>query len=399
MITAILSARKMTADGGLRAGLKMGGRSVLAWQTQVMRSLGCERFICLCDSLPKEVADVQLSIEASGHEFHAVRSSLQFVSLLRADDVAVVMLDGLMPQEAVCHDMLVGKTGLRRAILTIPADHPLAEAHPEDFERIDAQRNWGGIAVMRAVHAQKLAEMPPDVEIMSLLLRLGLQARCDTVPVPADALTNGDWLLANSERAIASRQSALIARNAAAAPIIAPLDAIAAKVATMLAPKGMSQDYALIAGLSALTLFAGGAIFAWFGYAIAALFTGAVAALLASFAISWKELKSALLGEGRDERNTIIIRYILAAIATVLLTLSLMAYGQNSAVLALAPLLSGLALLAGTGRRSRLAAFWGDTAFHLAILGVCAAFGLLAEGMAVLALGAMSALMLRSFRN
>lgn len=398
MRTALLAAVKRTDAGRLRAELELGGRSVLAWQVELVRALGCERIVCLCEVPGGEVLALQKEVEAAGGAFHAIRSNIQLASLVRADDELVMILDGLVADRAI----VIAQTGfheeagglLAKGIATIPANHPLAAQHPEDFERIDRDRNWAGLAVMRASQVHKIADLPPDSEAMSLLLRLGLQARVEGREVSPEALDSGRWMLASDQGALVTRELALIESSARVPAWTGPGRAIAATFVHRIAPRWLRKG-AEISALIALVLILSGLALTAFGMAPWGLGLAALGAFANAMSEAWSTLRAALWGaevQGGIARFSTLATDALAAAALVLANTG----SAPDIASATMPILAfGLARILGGETQASLASFWRDRTLHLAIFAIAAGFGVLEEALALFALGALVQLLLR----
>lgn len=210
MLTALISSLRLTETGDLRASLSLAGRSVLSWQVDTAFSLGCERIICLCEAPAEHIVAVQREVERAGHEFHAVRSNIQIAALVRADDEILMLSDGLLVSKQAAAEFVIEGDRRQRGIATLPPSHVLAESHPEDFERIDRDRHWAGLALVRARQVKELAELPPDGDAISLLLRLALQAQEPCRPVSEASLQGDDWLLAVDAADLANAERSLV---------------------------------------------------------------------------------------------------------------------------------------------------------------------------------------------
>lgn len=210
MRIGLIAALRHSEEGALRAALPLAGRSVIAWQAALLQALGVERVLCLAETPGGTVLELQHMLEGQGVQFHALRGPAAIPALVRAEDDLVILADGLVPDPAVVRALTgagEGGEALQRMVATIPADHPLAAAHPEDFERIDAQRHWGGVLVMRGAPAQRLADFPADADAVSLLLRLALQAGTPSCELSPRELVPETWLLADSDAAVRDRKS------------------------------------------------------------------------------------------------------------------------------------------------------------------------------------------------
>ncbi|MCK0128299.1 hypothetical protein [Erythrobacter sp. F6033] len=386
MNTALLSARKRTGTGELRALTSMLGEPALAWQVAIAKKFGCERIICLCDAPIPEIIELQRKFEGQGGEFHAIRSSLQLVALLRSDDALLMIQDGLIVEPDLAKSVLVDDGKLRKAILTLEVGSELTEASPADFERIDATRCWAGIATMRAAHLQQLADLPSDGDVFSLSLRLALQSRTGMIPLHLDVEPEADWLLASDAASISLREKSLLDRALPAPRWTAPFPAIASKLVGMAAKQGylnVAPASAVIAGILAIAAIAIVAL----GYAAIGLSVASLAALFGCFYINASLTKSAIWGEGQADVFHRYFRILLDSLAIISLVLALK---FDPIALASLPIFTvGLFWLAERNASPRVAPFWNDRTLHLATLAICAAYGVLSEGLALLGLLAL----------
>ncbi len=381
----------------------LAGRSVLAWQAGLALDLGCERIICLCEAPTDTVLALQREIERSGAEFHAIRSNLQLVSLVRADDELVMILDGLLPDRAAVMNFVGGhgaltSGALRKGVATLPASDALGRNHGEDFERIDRDRHWAGFAVMRAGQVQKLADLPPDGDAMSLLLRLALQTRVECRDLPLEEMDRNNWVLASHAETLNQRESALIAASISAQPWTGPLRAIAGGVVKQIGPRWLDVGAEASAGLSAFLMVAGIGL-AGFGYGGAALSVAALGAFAGAVCGAWSGLRQRLWSHDRGERLRNIVPFGVDAAALItLITLTLVNGWSGNLIpqIALPVLALGLARLASIGGAAKGCAFWQDRTLHLAAYAIAAAMGYLNEALALFALIALAHLTLRS---
>ncbi len=390
MRTAILAALKRTEAGEIRAFLPLGGRTVLAWQFDVVRSLGCERVICLCEAPGPDILQLQHEAEAAGVQFHAVRGPLQVVGLVTADQDLVMLLDGLV----IAPDLAAKLSEGGRMIASLPAASSLASDYPSDFERIDATRAWAGLAIIRGSLAAKLADLPADSDTMSLLLRLGLQSGGKDVPLANEHLTSGELLLAADGEGLVKRQETLIARSAERISWLGPARALAATIVRQIAPRGLDQGPMIATSIGIGALLGMVAAF-WFDQSVTGLSIGAIGTFALAFGRAGARLKSGLYGRVTNARNSRIFSGLQDAL--VMLGLALPALAAQSLALAALPILAiGLARLAAILESGPIQAFWADRTAHLMLFAICAIIGQLTLGIAVFALLALAQCTMRS---
>lgn len=381
MRTALIAAIRRTGTGTLRASLPLAGRSVLARQVDLLRSLGCERILCLYESPDAEMLRVQQTVEAGGGSFQALRGFLHLPALVRAEDELVILADGLLPDPALAARIL-GESTPPRFVACLASDHPLVAAHPEDFERIDAARHWAGVLVMRGAPVQHLADFPPDADAISLLLRLALQAGTPGRELPAGTSTSAAWLLASDERALAVQEQALIAQASGVADWRRPSATLAGWAARGLAGRGLRQG-PLIALAGSGLLLAGGAAAAASGFAATGLALAATGVLAAAFSGALGAMKRALLGEGAWAGKQAWFSVAADILGAGVLVLGLSPPGMAQPLAMLGAVLIGLARL--TAVPLPLAPL-ADRSVLLGLLALAAAMGVLAEATALFAL-------------
>lgn len=396
MRIGLIAALRTSEDGALRAQQPLAGRSVLAWQFALLRSLGAERVLCLTDPSDAGGAAVHLpaEIEHAGAVFQALRGFAALPALVRAEDDLLIIADGLVPDPEVVHALLLGEPAALRTVATIPDDHPLALAHPQDFERIDASRCWAGVLAMRGAPVQQLADMPPDADALSLLLRLALQAGTPCRDATALNLVPEGWLLADSSTALASHEAGLLERAAPEADWRAPGMALAALLARAFAPQGLAQG-ALVAGTLGLGLLLGAVLLAAFGPAAGALAMAGAGAFAGELALGFTTIARRLRREVSEARASGMLRLAVDALASLALWFALSPLPVWQPLAMLGPVLIGLVRLAARAPGGHLRRSARDRSTLLLLLAGAAMAGWLPEAVSCLALGLLAALLLR----
>ncbi len=188
------------ADGGYRASIEFAGRSIALRQLDLALALGCERIVCLADHLHQPLLPLQHRCEAAGARFHVVTGPRPLVGLLRATDELLVLAEGLLPLESSVFELLSKHSG----VLVLPAETGI----PAGFERVDLNHAWAGALSMPGRLVERLAELPPDCDVIGSLLRIALQSRVPEIPLPDAVLAEGRWpLVARQEQAAALEPS------------------------------------------------------------------------------------------------------------------------------------------------------------------------------------------------
>lgn len=398
MRIGLVAALRRSGEGALRAELPLAGRSVLAWQVALLASLGIERVLCLTESTNEAIFDLQHGVEAGGASFHALKGFAALPALVRAEDDLVILADGLVPDPAVVRALLGGDGALERVVATLPADHPLAADHPEDFERIDATDHWAGVLAMRGAPVQQLADFPADADAISLLLRIALQAGTPRRALAARELAPDNWMLAASAAAMERHETALIAGAAPMADTRAPFEALAAGLVRRLAPEGLVQGVPASGAMAGL-LLSGGVAAAAFGPAAAGLAAAGLGAFAARVGLGFRALSARLRRETGARRGDRLALAAVDALCALASWFALAPVGTWQPLAVLGPVTIGLARLAARGGEGRVAALAGDRAGLLLVMALSAGFGRLPEMTACLAVGLLSALLLRPNRT
>lgn len=398
MRTGLIAAQSRTAAGDLRAQLRLAGRSVLAWQVDLLRRVGAERIICLCDAATGDILPLQHQIEATGGSFHALKGFAALPALVRAEDELIVLCEGLVPDPDLMAAHLVHGGVLTKGVLCLPEDHPLAKAYPTTFERIDATRHWAGLLVMRGAPVQYLADFPADADAVSVLLRLALQAGTPCRGVPMQDVSAATWLFADDEAAARGHEAALIAAAAPAQDWRAPLSALAAGVVRIAGARWIGEGARASVAL-ALTALIGGVISAAFGLGSIGLALAALGAFTAKISAGFSSMTARLR---RCESDPFASRALEGAVdlsAALVLWFALSPWPGLAPLAICGPLTIGLARLAERDGRGVLSVIASDRASLLIVLVFAAIFGLVAPMIAALAAAVLAALLLYPRKN
>ncbi|WP_407874326.1 hypothetical protein [Qipengyuania nanhaisediminis] len=281
------------------------------------------------------------------------------------------------------------------AIATLPHRHKLAEDYPQDFERIDRDRHWAGVAVVPAKSVQGLADCPPDGEPVSLLLRLALQAQVPCRGLGELASTEGDGVLfASSSQDCSRHETARIAALAERPAMFAPGRALAALFVRAFGARTLAFGPKASATAAVLLLVAGGG-FAWAGHAVTGLMIAALGALAGEIARGWSALKAGLLGQPPWRHWQRFLAVIFDVGTAIICWMIMGLHGipeiNSIAALALLPVLAiGLIRLCSRMAGQGLAEFWDDRALHLLVFALATAAGGIAVGIGLVAIAALA---------
>lgn len=376
MRTALLSTLELTDEGAPRAYELLGGKPLIAWQIDLMRSLGCDRIICIARSGDEKMQEIRSLVEESDLEFQSVSGPLPLVGLISADQELLVMADGLI----VDREALPDTFGSGRSVLTLPDDVGITAG----FERIDSEHAWGGLLLARGSVAAHLADMPPDSDTVSLLLRLALQSGAQLTPVDPDALKGGEWMLVRNSASLEGREQALLDRSVEKSNWSAPSIALGQRIARALAPDGLARG-PLIASAIGTALGLGALALSYFDARAAALVTLGIGAFALFTGISLANLKARLFGASVHMNRTFRVRLLIDVLLVAVLSLP---FGLSVAPRALfLPVLFVFVLrLAERLGPDHVNSSFGDRAVIAILLAVPAWFGMLEQALAGLSL-------------
>lgn len=376
MRTALLSTLELTDQGAPRAFEMLGGKPLIAWQIDTMRSLNCDRIICIAHPGDEKIKEVRSLVEGSDMEFQAVAGPLPLVGLVSADQDLIIMADGLI----VDPEALPDEFGSGRSVLTLPDNKGIAAG----FERIDSEHAWAGLLLARGSITAHLAEMPPDSDTVSLLLRLALQSGARLSSIDPAALDSGEWMLVRDSEALEGREQALLNRGVEETSWTAPTVALSRRVARALAPAGFARG-PLIASVFGVTFGAAALGLSYLEYQALGLALLGIGGFALSTSNALSNLKARLSGAAISQSKPLRTRIVVdvALILALALPLSL---SEAHRTLFL-PVLFVLAMrLAEQLAPDRVKTGISDRAMLAFLLAITASFGTLEQALAGLSL-------------
>jgi hypothetical protein len=147
--------------------------------------------ICVAREIMPELIALQHEAERAGIRLHVIPGQRALAGLVTVNDELFVFTEGLLaaPQEAI------GLLEVGHGVLVQPIESGLAAG----FERIDINHAAAGLMRVPGRLVERLAELPPDVDIPSALTRIALQAGVAMQPVPAVSRESARWKLVRDE--------------------------------------------------------------------------------------------------------------------------------------------------------------------------------------------------------
>lgn len=211
-----------TSAGERPAFRRFAGKSVLAHQIDCAAHLGCERVLCLAAMFGPDLGAAKGYAERVGLRFDIVDSPIRLQASVAAQDEVVLIADGILPDQAMLIENLSGGS----VVLAFP-DEPALE---QGFERLDATRAWSGALRTRGDTVARLADLPPDCDIASALLRLALQTGARVVELDPAPLIEGTWQRRVDRQSAQAKEWRWVTRQVRLASFAAPGRALAERI-------------------------------------------------------------------------------------------------------------------------------------------------------------------------
>lgn len=291
MRVALLTILELAAGSGLsvpRAFLHVGGVNVARQQLGLALALGCERIICLARELDPNLLAIQHAAEAAGAQFHAIAAPRAIAGLVTAADDLVVIADGLLvdPEEA---QRLLGSG---HCVLVQPVDAGIAAG----FERLDINHASAGALRIPGRLAERIADLPPDIDAVSTLTRIALQNGVPQRQIAVAEASARRWVLVRSDAEAHALEPGWIAERMRGDGSNAPGSWLARAAARRFGPAllhsggGKRATFAAAGFMTLLGLGAG-----WFGLVSAGLGACAVGWIAARVACELVEVERGAL--------------------------------------------------------------------------------------------------------
>ncbi|NVD43875.1 hypothetical protein [Qipengyuania atrilutea] len=176
MRIAVLSAMsKPPHDEARPAFRKVGSADVITLQALMCCQLGCAKIVSLTAEVGTELDGLRQFCRDASVPLVVTASASDLRREVTADDEILIVEEGLLPSP--------------NASQTVYAERPVIYARDAEdeqwqaMERIDAERRWAGTMLLPGRCAEELARLPEDVDIVSALLRIGLQRHVRIKPV------------------------------------------------------------------------------------------------------------------------------------------------------------------------------------------------------------------------
>lgn len=240
------------ASAGERPALRrFAGKSVLAHQIDCAAHLGCVRVVCLAPGSGPDLGPAKAYAQRAGMRFDRLANLTAVATEITADDEIIHIADGVLPDCGRLIEVLADQPG----VLAFPDDPALDLG----FERLDATRAWSGALRTRGDSVARLADMPPDCDLGSSLLRIALQAGGRVVDLDPAPLVEQTWQRRVDRHASSEIEWRWITRQVRPASFVAPGAALTERFGLRWAHdlvggrwRNAPHLVALIAGIAAL---------------------------------------------------------------------------------------------------------------------------------------------------
>jgi hypothetical protein len=373
-----------TSPGERPAFRRFAGKSVLAHQIDCAAHLGCTRILCLASGIGPDLGAAKSYSERAGLRVDVVDSLARLAAQVSTDDEVVVIADGVLPDRNAMVEALAQRAG----VLAFPEDPALALG----FERLDATRAWSGVLRTRGDAVARLADLPPDSDMASALLRISLQLGVSVSELGTTPLEERTWQRRADRQAGPEIEWRWITRQVSPAPFIAPGLALAERIGLRWAHDAgggrwarVPHVVAAIAGaLAILALLAG-----WPLAGLLVVLGGSAALAIAGMFDRVEALGARPRAAGPLMRIAGLLRDGLMVVA--LAGLLLLVPGWLSWLLPV--LLLGVLHLGELSAPERLRALFGDRILQVALLAGAAYWGWTTVALAMLTMVGLAALL------
>jgi len=199
---ALLGAYQEDDTGGLRGLLPLAGRTLIEYQVRCAAAAGAAPIVMVVERVPAALQDAIERLRLDGIPIFAASDVHEAVTRFEAGSLILLIGDGIAPPVDLVTALAEEP---EPAVATFPDD----EAH-EDFERIDGEARWAGVALVEMKTLASTATMLGDWDLQSTLLRRTLQEGALRLPIAPET---GEPILAESPEQLDNFQRGLVAAS------------------------------------------------------------------------------------------------------------------------------------------------------------------------------------------
>src|SRR5215217_790582 len=201
-VGALIGAYQEDDSGGLRALFPLAGRSLLEYQVRCVSAAGAAPIVVVVERVPQALQDAFERLRLDGIGVFPVSDVQEAVSRFEAGSMILMVGDGIVPTAELVSQLAEEPEPV---VATVPDD----DAH-RDYERIDGEARWAGVALVDATMLGSTAAMLGDWDLQSTLLRRTLQGGALRVPVSPGG---GEPLLVDRPEQLQDFQKTLLAAS------------------------------------------------------------------------------------------------------------------------------------------------------------------------------------------
>lgn len=199
---ALIGAYQEDDSGGLRALLPLAGRTLLEYQVRCAFAAGAAPIVVVVERVPQALQDAMERLRLDGISVIAISDIEEAVSRFEAGSMVLLIGDGVVPAAELVSTLAEEP---EPAVATVPDD----ETH-EQFERIDAESRWAGVALVDSRLLGSTAAMLGDWDLQSTLLRRTIQEGARRIPIENQV---GEPLLVDKAEQLQNFEQRLIASS------------------------------------------------------------------------------------------------------------------------------------------------------------------------------------------
>lgn len=171
MKLALISLSKDDPEGSGPIGLlPLFDENVVDRQVRMAIRMGAEKIIFLCPTMPGAILQYIDRLKQEMVDAEIVRSARELVQYSSNDNQLLVLSDGILLSPQLEKTL----TDQSDELLYVVANAEIFE----DFERIDLNQRWVGLAYLQASRLSMMIDIPDDWNVGSALLRIAVQSEC-----------------------------------------------------------------------------------------------------------------------------------------------------------------------------------------------------------------------------
>ncbi|WP_265563144.1 hypothetical protein [Sphingomicrobium arenosum] len=163
------------SEEGRHALVALGGRPLIDLQVRALAAQGVAPIVVYPEMVDVELEAAVMRLKGEGLPVVLVGDALEAAARFSREDRLIVLGDGIVPAP----EHLAGLAGLNRAAVVALPD----AKDSENFERIDLEWRWAGLALTSGEGLRSTAKMVGDWDLVSTLLRRMVQARVALMPI------------------------------------------------------------------------------------------------------------------------------------------------------------------------------------------------------------------------